>query len=161
MVKYFNKSGLFTVKEAHILEMIGYTSNQSNSQQFPRGITADDSFRVGDFIALLSNSAAEPLLIDTLSAGQSYVPGFSGLGIQHDPSVLKDITPVHDLYRSDHRSFWQTGVPALLWTDTAEFRNPHYHQKTDTPDTLDYSFMERVTRVVLATIIHRDNLLRS
>jgi Zn-dependent M28 family amino/carboxypeptidase len=159
VVKYFEKSDLFHVKEAHVLEMIGYTSNEAHSQRFPRGINADDSFRVGDFIALLSNSAAEPLLLDTLSVGKRYVPGLRGLGIQHDPTLLKDITPVADLYRSDHRSFWQTGVPALLWTDTAEFRTPHYHQRTDTPDTLDYSFMEKVTKVVLATVIHRAQVL--
>ena len=30
-------------------------------------------------------------------------------------------------------------------TDTAPFRNPHYHRQTDTPETLDY---DRLTLVV-------------
>lgn len=34
-----------------------------------------------------------------------------------------------------------------MWTDTANFRNPHYHMKSDTPDTLDYDFMAGVTRL--------------
>jgi Zn-dependent M28 family amino/carboxypeptidase len=159
VVKYFQKAKLFTVQEAHVLEMIGYSTNEPNSQKLPRGIVVDEAFNVGNFIALLSNSAAEPLLIDSISIGKQYVSKFRALGIQHDPTHLRDITPVHDLYRSDHRSFWQSGVPALLWTDTAEFRTPHYHQATDTPDTLDYSFMEGVARVVLGTIIHRARAL--
>jgi hypothetical protein len=159
VVKYFNQKGIFPVKEAHVLEMIGYSSDAQQSQKFPRGIQPDQSHSVGNFIALLSNSEAEPLLVDTLSVGNQYVPGFRGLGIQHDPSKFRDKAPVQDLYRSDHRSFWQTGVPALLWTDTAEFRTPHYHQQTDTPDTLDYFFMERVTKAVLGTIIHRAEVL--
>jgi hypothetical protein len=47
---------------------------------------------------------------------------------------------------SDHWSFWQEGYPAVMVTDTALFRYPHYHEVTDTPDKLDY---ERLARVVL------------
>jgi len=45
---------------------------------------------------------------------------------------------------SDHWSFWQVGYPAAMVTDTAPFRNPHYHASTDTPDRLDYDRMARV-----------------
>jgi len=42
-------------------------------------------------------------------------------------------------------------------TDTANFRNPHYHQPTDTPDTLDFSFLTQATQqVVTATLILLD-----
>jgi hypothetical protein len=47
--------------------------------------------------------------------------------------------------RSDHCVFWDNGHPAAMITDTSLFRNPHYHQATDTPETLDYSFLARVT----------------
>ncbi|NIR90678.1 MAG: M28 family peptidase, partial [Gammaproteobacteria bacterium] len=47
---------------------------------------------------------------------------------------------------SDHWSFWQAGYPAIMITDTAPFRNPHYHEPTDTPEELDY---ERLARTVL------------
>jgi aminopeptidase YwaD len=46
--------------------------------------------------------------------------------------------------RSDHAPFWDQGYPAILVTDTAELRNPHYHQTSDTPDTLDYDFLAGV-----------------
>jgi len=39
----------------------------------------------------------------------------------------------------------------VLWTDTAEFRNPNYHRATDLPETLDYGFMRRVAELVIAT----------
>lgn len=42
---------------------------------------------------------------------------------------------------SDHRSFWQFGLPAVMVTDTAFFRNPNYHRATDGPETLDYRRM--------------------
>jgi hypothetical protein len=40
-----------------------------------------------------------------------------------------------------------------MWTDTAEFRSPHYHQPTDTPDTLDYEFLQAVTRLLIAHVL--------
>jgi len=46
---------------------------------------------------------------------------------------------------SDHWSFWEEGYPALMLTDTAPFRYPHYHTRDDTPDKVDY---ERLARVV-------------
>ena len=46
---------------------------------------------------------------------------------------------------SDHSSFWDRGYPALMVTDTSFYRNPHYHRASDTPDTLDYPFLARVT----------------
>jgi hypothetical protein len=57
------------------------------------------------------------------------------------------------LGRSDHAPFWKAGLPALMWTDTSEFRNPHYHQTTDTPDTLDYAFLRRVTQLLVAAVL--------
>ncbi len=53
---------------------------------------------------------------------------------------------------SDHASFWDGGYPAVMLTDTAMFRNPHYHQPTDRADTLDYAFMAAVARATIATV---------
>ena len=62
--------------------------------------------------------------------------------------------PLHrvfpDLTRSDHFPFWNAGLPAVLWTDTGNFRNPNYHRATDTPDTLDYGFMREVAELICA-----------
>ena len=46
---------------------------------------------------------------------------------------------------SDHWPFWQAGYPAIMVTDTALFRYPHYHAATDTPGQLGYAGLARVT----------------
>ncbi|NIP57999.1 MAG: M28 family peptidase [Gemmatimonadetes bacterium] len=53
---------------------------------------------------------------------------------------------------SDNASFWSEGYPALMITDTAFLRNPHYHRSTDRADTLDYRFMARVVDATVATV---------
>jgi Zn-dependent M28 family amino/carboxypeptidase len=55
---------------------------------------------------------------------------------------------VREFARSDHVELWKAGVPAVQITDTANFRNPNYHQPSDTPDTLDY---DRLAAIVAAT----------
>jgi Zn-dependent M28 family amino/carboxypeptidase len=46
---------------------------------------------------------------------------------------------------SDHRSFWRQGYRAVMVTDTAPYRYPHYHAASDTPDKLAYPELTRVT----------------
>ena len=46
---------------------------------------------------------------------------------------------------SDHRSFWVQGFRAVMITDTAFYRYPHYHAVTDTPERLDYPSLAHVT----------------
>ena len=58
------------------------------------------------------------------------------------------------LNRSDHVPFWWAGIPAIMWTDTSEYRNPHYHLPSDLPETLDYDFLARTSRLLLATLLH-------
>ena len=45
---------------------------------------------------------------------------------------------------SDHCAFWEQDFKAAMLTDTAFFRNPHYHQATDTLDTLDIDFIRDI-----------------
>jgi hypothetical protein len=61
---------------------------------------------------------------------------------------------ISDIGRSDHWPFWQEGYPALMVTDTAPFRYPHYHTPEDTVDKIDF---ERTARVVrgLESVIRR------
>lgn len=37
-------------------------------------------------------------------------------------------------------------------TDTAPFRNPHYHRPSDKPETLDYDRLARVTSGLEAVV---------
>ncbi len=47
---------------------------------------------------------------------------------------------------SDNSSFWRHGFKAIMVTDTSFFRNPNYHQETDTIDTLDFDKMAEVVK---------------
>jgi len=42
---------------------------------------------------------------------------------------------------SDHSPLWDADIPAVMVTDTAFFRNPHYHKPSDTLETLDLQFI--------------------
>ena len=49
-----------------------------------------------------------------------------------------------DIFRSDHAAFWRCGFPALMITDTANFRYPHYHTSKDTVDKINFDSLARV-----------------
>jgi hypothetical protein len=53
-----------------------------------------------------------------------------------------DLLP--DTRRSDHAPFWDLGYPAIMVTDTANLRNPHYHAPSDCIETLDLDFLAAV-----------------
>jgi Zn-dependent M28 family amino/carboxypeptidase len=121
------------------LEMLGYTDRRPGGQRLPpqlAGLYPD----VGDFIAVVGNVASQSLVVAVAQALQE-VDGLpvESLAVPGDGSALPDTR------RSDHASFWDRGLPALMVTDTSFLRNPHYHRDTDTPDTLDYPFLARVT----------------
>lgn len=124
------------------LEMLGYTDRRPGSQQYPPLVDPSRYPDTGDFIAVVGN---EP----SVRLAQSVVAGMKGAepGLGVESLVVPgegDLIP--DVRRSDHVPFWQAGYPAVMVTDTANFRNPHYHQPTDTLDTLDLEFLGQVTR---------------
>ena len=133
---------------AIVLECVGYTSEKRGSQAIPVAtpIAVSD---VGDFLAIVGNSASAPL-----------VNAFKRAATR-EGRELKTVSLVvpakgerlPDTRRSDHAAFWHYGYPALMLTDTANFRNPHYHRPTDTFETLDLTFMQRVVRAVTAAAI--------
>jgi len=54
---------------------------------------------------------------------------------------------------SDNFSFWRHGFRALMVTDTAFYRNRHYHQQTDTIDTLNFEQMGEVVKGLYYTLM--------
>jgi hypothetical protein len=56
------------------------------------------------------------------------------------------------MYRSDHANYWVSGYPAVMVTDTSNFRNPHYHEATDEVGTLDFGFMTGVVDALEAGV---------
>ncbi len=128
------------------LEMLGFTDRHFGSQGLPPhlvGMYPD----VGDFIGVCGNEASEELVKVVTEA----LKGIEGLPVEFI-AVPGRGQMLPEARLSDHSSFWDRGMPALMVTDTAFFRNPHYHQRTDTPDTLDYPFLARVTAGVFAAV---------
>jgi Zn-dependent M28 family amino/carboxypeptidase len=58
---------------------------------------------------------------------------------------------MRDLLRSDHAPFWRQGIPGLFLTDTADFRYPHYHTPADTIDKVDFNFLTKICKAIVAT----------
>ena len=113
------------------LEMIGYTTEE------------------GDFVVALGNTASVRLTNAYRRAQEAYVPELPSAVV----SLLRNGEKQPDSRRSDHAPFWDRGYQAMLVTDTANFRNPNYHEPTDTIDTLDFEFMANVTKAMLATTV--------
>ena len=130
---------------AIVLECVGYTSEKRGSQAIPVAtpIAVSD---VGDFLAIVGNSASAPLVNAFKRAATREARELKTVSLV----VPAKGERLPDTRRSDHAAFWHYGYPALMLTDTANFRNPHYHRPTDTFETLDLTFMQRVVRAVTA-----------
>jgi len=118
------------------LETIGYYSDEADSQNYPFPL----SFfypKIGNFIAFVANLSSRPLLHESIASFRRHAQ-FPSEGAAA-PALLPGVG------WSDHWSFWKEGYPALMVTDTALYRYPHYHTMQDTPDKVDY---ERLARVV-------------
>lgn len=138
---------------AHILEMVGYVSTERQRVPWYLPLRVPET---GEFLALVANRRSIPDAYHVMSAGRAYVRDLplQSLLVRHGLEVILPI-----LKRSDHAFFWKRRIPALMWTDTSEFRNRHYHQPTDTPETLDYDFLAQVTRLLLVSVLSSERLL--
>jgi len=117
------------------LEMLGYYDSRPGSQDFPAPIKPFYPDR-GNFLAFVANLASGGLLRDAIA-------GFRRHASLPSYGIAAPVVLVPDIRRSDHAMFWQQGYPAVMITDTAGFRNPHYHRHSDLPGTLDYDRMAR------------------
>jgi hypothetical protein len=142
----------WAIAEAHIFEMVGYCNRAPKSQRMPPGIPGLFAPNVGDFLALIANRRSNAIGEALLKLAASYIPKFPVLALKMYLGIEKLFG---DLHRSDHAPFWEAGIPSIMWTDTSEFRNPHYHRASDTPDTLDYEFVSRVAKLALARAVSR------
>ena len=142
------------------LETCGYTSTKPHSQTLPKGLDIRNfpSYRiddptVGDFISVVSDN-------NSLSLGNSFLESCEESDIDL-PCVLIGVPlnfyqitkSMPDLLRSDHAPFWKAGIPALMVTDTANFRNPYYHTPADTITTLDFDYILKVAKATFLTAL--------
>ena len=155
-VAYLGQQSAWKIEEAHIFEMVGFCTHAPKSQRMPPGLPGIMAPDVGDFLGLLANGRSNAIAENLLTLAATYVPKFPVLALKMYLGIEKLLS---HMLRSDHAPFWEAGIPALMWTDTSEFRNPHYHQASDTPETLDYEFLAQVTRLALARAVSRARIL--
>ncbi|MEG5058106.1 M20/M25/M40 family metallo-hydrolase [Microcoleus sp. A2-C5] len=127
------------------LEMLGYCDRTPNSQSYPAGLKYFYP-NIGNFIALIGNLRTVRDMI-TLSGNIRK----SGQPCEWLPVPNRGLI-VPDTRRSDHAPFWDNGYPAIMVTDTANMRNPHYHQASDKIETLDLDFLAGVCRGLVEAI---------
>lgn len=131
-----------------VLEMIGYFDDHPGSQSYPvPGLKYLYPDR-GDFIGIVSDFSSPRLVRRAKAAmiGCAQLPVYS----INAPAWMPGIA------LSDHSSYWVYDMPALMITDTAYLRNPHYHQASDLPDTLDFARMKQVVQGVASVVFSFD-----
>ena len=125
------------------LEMLGFYSDAPGSQRYPAFLHWFYPDRA-DFIAFVGDLGARSLVRKAIASFRRNAK-FPSEGVAA-PSFVPGIT------FSDHWSFRTHGFPAVMVTDTAYNRNPHYHHATDTPEKLDYERLARVTQGLAAVV---------
>jgi aminopeptidase YwaD len=133
---------------AIILECVGFSTSQPGTQQTPPGVPIAVPTQ-GDFVAIVGNEASRSLVLQLEQEAQRNKARLKTLSLV--VPGLGEAMP--DTRRSDHASFWDAGYPAVVLTDTANFRNPHYHRETDTVETLNLEFLSSVAATVTAAAI--------
>lgn len=138
----------WSIAGAVVLESVGYAGDevvQTAPDRIPVAVPA-----IGNFIAAVGNEQSKDL-VETFSRAIERL----GKELPLVPLVVPgngELLP--DSRRSDHAPFWDAGYRAIMLTDTTNFRSPHYHQPTDTLETLNLEFATRVcqatTEMVLA-----------
>jgi len=134
---------------AIILECVGFARSEAGTQQAPPAVPIAVPTQ-GDFLAIVGNEASKSLVLQLEQDARQHEPRLKTLSLL----VPGRGEAMPHTRRSDHASFWDAGYPAVMLTDTANFRNPHYHRETDTMDTLNLEFLSNVATTVTATAIH-------
>jgi Zn-dependent M28 family amino/carboxypeptidase len=126
------------IAAAVILEMVGYTCPR---QAYPFVLRWAGYPEHGEFIGIVGDWRSRRF-------GRAVLEGFRQNPLLPVESLFVPfkgwVLPATRL--SDHASFWDAGIPALMVTDTAFFRNPNYHLPSDTADTLDFGFMGQLVK---------------
>lgn len=120
------------------LEMLGYYNDTRGGQTFPLPLMNFFYPTVPNFIAVVGNLKSKKLVKQIEAA----VKKSSSIPVE----TLSTIKFVPGVDFSDHASFWRMGYPAVMITDTAFYRNPHYHTPGDTIDTLNFEKMAEVLK---------------
>lgn len=123
------------------VDSIGCYSNDRGSQKYPPFVNWSLPSK-GNFVAFGSDLKNRALLDRIVAIFQEQCR-FPSIGAATDSKMSA---------RGDHAPFWWRGFPAVFMSDTSEFRDPHYHRPTDTPQHLNYDEMARMADGFLKTV---------
>ncbi len=126
------------------LEMIGFFTNDENSQSYPLSVLGLFYPSKGNFITVVGNFGSSSLANNVAARLKATAVKVRKLKA---PSFLTGVD------FSDHRNYWKFGYDAVMVTDTAFYRNPNYHEKTDTVTTLDFKRMQEVVKGICWSIM--------
>lgn len=133
------------VKMMISLEMIGYFSDEADSQNYPvKGMQYLYSNK-GDFISIVGDLSQIGLtrFLKKAMRRATDLPVYS----------INAPASVQGIDFSDHLNYWQFDYPAVMVTDTAFNRNKNYHTKDDTSEKLDYKRMAKVVDGVYYAVL--------
>jgi Zn-dependent M28 family amino/carboxypeptidase len=131
------------------LEMIGFFRDEPGSQEYPAPGLALLYPSRGDFIAVVGCLGQAGLVRQVKRA----MAGAMELDVRSISAPR--FVPGVDF--SDQLSYWNAGYAAVMVTDTAFYRNPHYHEASDRPETLDFARMAQVVEGVHAAVLVLDD----
>lgn len=133
------------VKGMICLEMIGYFSDEPNSQHFPNPALSKIYPNKGNFVIVVGRTGQESFI--------EKVKGLMQKSSDIDVQSISFPTSEGLAGLSDHRNYWKYNIPAVMINDTSFMRNPHYHEKSDTIETLDFNKMVEVVKGVYAAAV--------
>jgi Zn-dependent M28 family amino/carboxypeptidase len=134
------------VKSAVVLDLIGYSSEDSGSQKDVLGVKFPDK---GNFICVVGNEKSKAYTQQVVNLSHNeQIANTVGVVTPGDGTFLF----ASAFMRSDHGLMWYKGIPALFFSDGANFRNSNYHQVSDLPETINQDFLIRNTRLIAATV---------
>ncbi len=133
------------------LEMVGYACHEPGCQSYPFPLMFLDYPEAGNFIGIVGNFRSRKF---TASLFESFKKN-SELPVERLTVPLSGYF-VPTIRLSDHASFWDKGYKAVMITDTAFYRNPHYHRPSDTMEKLDFQFMSQLVKSLVTYFLTRN-----
>jgi len=159
--------------KAHSIEMagvvnldeVGYFTDRLSSQRIPDGISPDmvqrhlvGDLNVGNYLMGVADVNSGPLLelfASCCKLEEVQLP-FAWLHVPFGYDVLNQ--KMFDILRADHTPFWRMGIPAIMLSDSTNFRTPFYHTQADTIDKLDFCCIAKVCKASIATALKSSTL---
>ncbi|MGI9545402.1 MAG: M28 family peptidase [Cyclobacteriaceae bacterium] len=126
------------------LEMIGFYSEEPKSQSYPIGLMKLFYPDKANFVAVVGKSGTSKPIKKTKKLMRQSCD-IEVRSIAAPPNLV-------GIDFSDHLNYWAYDYPAVMINNTAFYRSPHYHQQTDTMETLDFDKMAEVVKGIYGTI---------